>query len=647
MKKMDDERQRQILRILKSALDLDLSERRSYLEKACNGDEMLQREVESILAANDQESDFLEAGAIEDAARMLAEEKAAQDTLILKSQPAGQPNDTPLRIAPGVILDGRYRIVRELGSGGIGVVFLAQDQKLHGKQVVIKVLQERLGESDQREWFEKKFRDEIKALEQIDHPNVVSALDVGLLPDGRSFLVMQHVSGTTLRAAIPTQGMELSRVGKLVHQIAQGLSAAHGKGVIHRDLKPENIMLTESGDEEHIKLIDFGMATVREAISEATSETTKVAGTIRYMAPEQLEGHPVLASDIYALGVITYELITGRQPFEADSAVQLYKKQQAGALIKPGELRANLPAGVQDVVLKSLSFNASDRYASAREFSEAFNSFLYNGKDQKDGFVANTRRYNTNVDKPEQLEPVRILPDISVSTHSAIRPRLWLLATMLLILLLGVAVVWWRNGGVKVTPPNVSHPTSSPSIVPEPSLTYSILLQKGIRAHPPSFTSGNHPFRVGDGVRFHVRSGQAGHFYIINKGPKRKSESPYNLLFPNINANLGSSAIAASQPLQIPSLGSQSDWLYFHQKGIEVIWLIWSEQVIPELENVKGADGEKSEEIRDPSQIEFLDKLLVVKAASETRVKPDEANKMTTITGKGAVLIWPVKLEVR
>jgi serine/threonine protein kinase len=630
---MDAERQRQIVRILKSALELDLSERRSYLEKACNGDEMLQREVESILAANDQESNFLEAGAIEDAARMLAEEKAAQDTLIFNSQPAGQSNDTPLRIAPGVILDGRYRIVRELGSGGIGIVYLAQDQKLHGKQVVIKVLQERLGESDQREWFEKKFRDEIKALEQIDHPNVVSALDVGLLPDGRSFLVMQHVSGTTLRAAIPTQGMELSRVGKLVHQIAQGLSAAHGKGVIHRDLKPENIMLTGSGDEEHIKLIDFGMATVREAVSKATSETTKVAGTIRYMAPEQLEGHPVSASDIYALGVITYELITGRQPFDADSAVQLYKQQQAGDLIKPSELRSNLPAGLQDVVLKALSFNALDRYASARVFGEAFNQALA---------------------KPDQADPYGTTLIPPVNRQSVSLKRRWSSPTTILITLLIVAAlgtIYWLYFSRQLPAETILTAAPATSVTPslesaaeEGILSFRIWAQKNPKRYPgskPYLSDGKEVFEEGDLVRMEVSSSQTGFLYVINEEVSTKK---LTVLFPITINNRGSAEIRANGFFPLPKI------VFTKSKGLERFWLIWSYIPVPELEAIKKwANPDDLGVIRNTIQAISLKEYLEKHSAIKPDTSIDEKNKQKQfkIKGKGEVVVGSIELDRR
>ena len=151
-------------------------------------------------------------------------------------------------VQAGVLLNDRYLIVRELSSGGFGKVFLAQDQQLHNRSVVVKIQLDRAIDDP---WFEKKFNEELHALALIDHPGVVGALDSARTPDGRPFLVMQYVEGQPLRAAMASDGMPLDRAANIVRQIGQALSAAHDKGIWHRDLKPENIMLQmlPGGDE--------------------------------------------------------------------------------------------------------------------------------------------------------------------------------------------------------------------------------------------------------------------------------------------------------------------------------------------------------------------------------------------------------------
>ncbi|MBI4479831.1 MAG: protein kinase [Acidobacteria bacterium] len=252
----------------------------------------------------------------------------------------------------------RYLIEKELGRGGFGVVYLARDQQLLSKPVVIKVLQD---ETTPDPYFQKKFQQEIEALARIDHPGVVGVLDVGETPDGKPFLVMQFVEGVTLRSEISKDGMELRRVAHIMRQVGQALGAAHDKGVYHRDLKPENIMLTRSSEtEEYVKLIDFGIAAVRDSQVVAQSLPSKVVGTLSYMAPEQVMGKGSPSSDIYALGVIAFEMLTGQRP----------EVSWEGVAKKPREWRQDVPEAAQQVILQALSYQPEKRLAKPREFGD-------------------------------------------------------------------------------------------------------------------------------------------------------------------------------------------------------------------------------------------------------------------------------------
>jgi serine/threonine protein kinase len=163
-----------------------------------------------------------------------------------------------------MLLKGRYLIEKELGRGGIGLVYLARDHHLHSRPVVIKVLLEGTEGDADRQWFERKFLQEIEALARIDHPSVIGILDTGEMPNGQPFFVMQFVVGDSLRAAMQPGPMEFNRVAGLIRQMGNALHAAHEQGIIHRDLKPENIMLQQlSNGEDLVKLIDFGIATVK------------------------------------------------------------------------------------------------------------------------------------------------------------------------------------------------------------------------------------------------------------------------------------------------------------------------------------------------------------------------------------------------
>ena len=271
--------------------------------------------------------------------------------------------------AAGTLLNNRYLIERELGRGGIGVVYLARDQQLISRPVVVKVL---LEDSLQDTWVVNKFRHEIDALTRVDHPNVVGIFDAGEMADGKPYIVMQYVEGTNMRSCVNASGMNFARAAGIFRQIGRALSAAHEKGVLHRDLKPENIMLQRLSDgDEQVKVIDFGIAKVKDSLVAPMTSSDVMVGTVLYMAPEQLERRGVTAaSDIYTLGVIAYEMLTGRRPFNPESSFQLLEMQRAGVRVRPQDLRPGLPAEAEAAVLKALSFNPADRHRRAQDFGD-------------------------------------------------------------------------------------------------------------------------------------------------------------------------------------------------------------------------------------------------------------------------------------
>src|SRR5437867_1106499 len=272
------------------------------------------------------------------------------------------------------VLAGRYRIERELGRGGNSIVFLASDLQVHAKAVVIKVLQDH---AEHSEWLSAKFRHEMEALARIRHPGVVAALDIGALPDGRPFLVMEYVDGAALRSEIRPEGLEFGAIVELVSQIARALDAAHEMGVLHRDLKPENVMLQRSDTSAiNVKLIDFGIAKVEEPEQAYVTDTVILAGTTSYMAPEQLMGAATASSDAYALAVTTYELLTGKRPFYPATPVQLFQLQKEGSIPDPSSIRPSIPRAAARVVVKALSFRPEDRPASAVDFANALDKGL-------------------------------------------------------------------------------------------------------------------------------------------------------------------------------------------------------------------------------------------------------------------------------
>jgi class 3 adenylate cyclase len=281
----------------------------------------------------------------------------------------------------GSMLDGRYLVKRKLGQGGFGVVYLASDEKMMSRPVVVKCLHDA---ETGNEWSLKKFKQEMEALARIDHPSIVGVFDSGQMPDGKPYIVMQYVDGCSLRSLITPEGMEFWRAANIIRQIGRALSAAHERGILHRDLKPENIMVqTLGGGEEQVKIIDFGIAKVKNSVVSATSAGDRTVGTIAYMSPEQLSAGPVsTASDVYCFAVIAYEMLTGRRPANPESAYQLLEMQRSGVRVKPVDLRPGLPELAQAIILKGLSFDPKARHQRARDFADLLASVLVGDDEQ-------------------------------------------------------------------------------------------------------------------------------------------------------------------------------------------------------------------------------------------------------------------------
>ncbi len=258
------------------------------------------------------------------------------------------------------LFDGRYEILRRLGGGGMAEVHLARDEVL-GRNVALKTLRERLAED---EVFLKRFRWEARSAATLNHPNVVQVYDGRRSEDGTYYIAMEHVPGGTLKDRILKEGsMEAAEVVRLASQVADALSVAHGRGIVHRDIKPQNVLLTTDGD---AKVADFGIA--RAASDAPLSNSSLVLGTAKYMSPEQATGDPVgPGSDLYSLGVVLYEMLTGEVPFEADSSVGVAMKHVMEPPRPPREKNPAVPEALDAVAMKLLQKKPEDRYLGAAE----------------------------------------------------------------------------------------------------------------------------------------------------------------------------------------------------------------------------------------------------------------------------------------
>ncbi len=530
----------------------------------------------------------------------------------------------------------RYLIEKELGRGGIGIVYLARDRKLMNKPVVIKVL---LDKSLRSEWVVRKFEQEKEALARVDHPGIVGILDGGELPDGKPFLVMQYVDGVTLRSALRPEGIGLRRAACVIKQSGSALSAAHKKGIFHRDLKPENIMLQVLGDsEEQVKIIDFGIAKVKNSQVAPSTVLSMLSGTVLYMSPEQLRGEKVTAaSDIYALGVIAYEIVTGRRPFNPETAFQLAEMQRAGVQVRPQALRPALPQDAETVILKALSFNPRERYQSAREFGDALELALVGNEETPAcELYAEDSTKNPVPHGPQKSSPKRIPKRIPTFAIIAV-------AALVLVSIFGF-VLWSKlsRADEPRTPARQAEPAPPTS---ERTLSYWLTVQKMRDGQPyqePFDSSGQEVFETGYMFRLNMQSPQPGYLYLLNEGLAAGGANSFTMLYPTPVRGQGSARLEANHKLE-------TGWNTFSgQTGTELCWMVWAAEPVPELEAAREA-AFKSDKgaLSSPALIQRVRAFLESQAARKPEIDKDRDKRRTTVRGTGDVLVNLIELEHR
>src|SRR6266480_2686629 len=257
------------------------------------------------------------------------------------------------------LVDGRYRVLRKLGTGGMANVYLAEDQEL-GRRVAIKVLDDRHASDDQ---FVERFRREAKAAAALSHPNIVSIYDRGET-DGTYYIAMEYLEGPNLKELVRQGTPSIRTAITFTREILSALRLAHRRGLVHRDIKPHNILVDAEG---RLKVTDFGIA--RSGPSQMT-EVGSIIGTAQYLSPEQARGAPVdQRSDLYSIGIVLYEMLTGEVPFTGESPVEIAMRHLSDTPRPPSLLRPEIPPDLDMIVLRALAKNPEDRFQTAEEMN--------------------------------------------------------------------------------------------------------------------------------------------------------------------------------------------------------------------------------------------------------------------------------------
>src|SRR5579872_317313 len=293
----------------------------------------------------------------------------------------------PTRIMQNEILGERYQLQEPIGRGGMATIYRGHDMRMD-RVVAIKVLRD-IYSTDPK--FVTRFQREAKAASSLQHPNIVQVYDYGQT-DGNYFIVMELIEGTDLRRYLRSRGvLDIERAIIIAHDVALGLGAAHRRGIVHRDVKPQNVLVGRDGS---IKLTDFGIASVYKDINaERLTTTGMTLGTVQYYAPEQAQGEIVSpAADIYALGIVMYEMLCGRTPFDGDTPVAVAMRHIQDTPDPPSTYNPRIPPGLERIILRCLEKDPRNRYRDGDALAYALENYARSGSRRPTGSVGPASR---------------------------------------------------------------------------------------------------------------------------------------------------------------------------------------------------------------------------------------------------------------
>src|SRR6266516_3072645 len=340
--------------IFHAALDQEPDQVARFVDTACEGDELLRRKVEALLASHQLADDFIETSAVGITTKII--ENGQADLLVGRTI-------------------GHYKISKRIGTGGMGDVYLATDITA-GRKAALKLLPTRFTGDAERL---KRFEQEAHALVGLNHPNILTVYEIGE-DHSTHYIASELIEGETLRQRLARGRMELSEAVDVAIQVASALAAAHETGIVHRDIKPENIMLRPDG---YVKVLDFGIAKLAEqelpmtmpkdeALLLVETNLGSILGTVRYMSPEQAYGAPVdKSTDIWSLGVVLYEMVTGQPPFTGDTPSDVMFAILEKEPPRLTNYVAHAPGELQQIISKTLRKDREERYNSAHELLES------------------------------------------------------------------------------------------------------------------------------------------------------------------------------------------------------------------------------------------------------------------------------------